>query len=140
MNALWASLVRGSDRPDLIVMDNLVWEAYVASLQAQQRFMGADVGDLGFPTLKFMGTDVCLDGGLYFPSASSGGTGAPTGTAFFLNSKYIHYRPHRDRNMVPLSPNRRYSTNQDAEVQILAWAGNLTMSGSAFQGRLDVNA
>ena len=140
MNSLWASLVRGTDRPDLIVMDNLVWEAYVASLQAQQRFMGADVGDLGFPTLKFMGTDVCLDGGLYFPSAASGGVGAPLGTAFFLNTKYIHYRPHRDRNMVPLSPNRRYATNQDAEVQILAWAGNLTMSGSAFQGRLDVNA
>ena len=37
--------------------------------------------------------------------------------------------------MVPLSPNRRYATNQDAEVQILAWAGNLTSSGAQFQGR-----
>jgi len=140
MNSLWSQLVRGADRPDLIVMDNVVWEAYVASLQAQQRFNSADVGDLGFPTIKFMGTDVCLDGGLYFPSQASAGVGAPTGTAFFLNCNYIHYRPHRDRNMVPLSPNRRYATNQDAEVQILAWAGNLTTSGSAFQGRLDVNA
>lgn len=132
MNGLWANLVRGTDRPDLIVMDDVVWEAYVASLQAQQRFTQADVGDLGFPTLKFMGTDVCLDGGI--------GGSCPAGTSFFLNSKYIHYRPHRDRNMVPLSPNRRYATNQDAEVQILAWAGNLTMSGSQFQGRYDVNA
>jgi len=39
--------------------------------------------------------------------------------------------------MVPLSPNRRYATNQDAEVQILAWAGNLTCSGVQFQGRLE---
>ncbi|MCA1788685.1 MAG: phage major capsid protein [Thioalkalivibrio sp.] len=132
MNSLWASLIRGTDRPDQIIMDDTVWEAYVASLQAQQRFQQADVGDLGFPTLKFMGTDVCLDGGI--------GGSCPAGTAFFLNTKYIHYRPHRDRNMVPLSPNRRYATNQDAEVQILAWAGNLTMSGSQFQGRLDVNA
>lgn len=131
MNALWANLVRGVDRPDLIVMDNTTWEAYVASLQAQQRFNQADVGDLGFPTLKFMGTDVVLDGGI--------GGNCPAGTAFFLNCKYLHYRPHRNRNMVPLSPNRRYSTNQDAEVQILAWAGNLTCSGAQFQGRLDVN-
>jgi len=140
MNGLWAQLVRGSERPDLIVADNLVWEAYVATLQAQQRFNQAEVGDLGFPTIKFMGTDMVLDGGIHFPSASSGGVGAPTGTAFFLNCNYIHYRPHRDRNMVPLSPNRRYATNQDAEVQILGWAGNLTMSGSAFQGRYDINA
>ena len=139
MNELWSQLVRGSDMPDLIVMDNTTWKAYVATLQANQRFNSADVGDLGFPTLKFMGTDVCLDGGIYFPSQASGGVGAPAGTAFFLNCNYIHYRPHSARNMVPLSPNRRYSTNQDAEVQILGWAGNLTTSGSAFQGRLDVN-
>ena len=53
-----------------------------------------------------------------------------------LNSKYIKWRPHKDRNMVPLSPNRRYAINQDAEVQILAWAGNLTCSGAQFQGRM----
>jgi uncharacterized protein with WD repeat len=56
-----------------------------------------------------------------------------------LNTNYIHYRPHSARNFVSLSPNKRYSINQDAEVQILAWAGALTMSGSQFQGRLDVN-
>ena len=131
MNSLWASLVRGTDMPDLIVMDNVVWEAYMASLQAQQRFNDASVGDLGFPTVKFMGCDVVLDGGI--------GGSCPAGTAFFLNTDYIHYRPHANRNMVPLSPNRRYSTNQDAEVQILGWAGNLTCSGAQFQGRLDVN-
>ena len=128
MNALWASLIRGRDMPDLIVMDNLMWEIYMASLQAQQRFHQAEIGDLGFPTIKFMGTDVCLDGGI--------GGNAVTKTAYFLNTDYIHYRPHAKRNMVSLSPNKRYSTNQDAEVQILAWAGNLTSSGSQFQGRL----
>ena len=131
MNGLWAQLVRGTDRPDLIVMDNTVWEAYVASLQAQQRFTQADVGDLGFPTLKFMGCDVVLDGGI--------GGACPAGTSFFLNTNYIHYRPHSARNMVPLAPNKRYAVNQDAETQILAWAGNLTCSGAQFQGRLDVN-
>jgi hypothetical protein len=131
MNALWASLVRGMDRPDLIVMDNVVWQAYVAILQNQQRFATADSAGMGFPSLKFMDADVVLDGGI--------GGFCPAGTAFMLNTKYIHYRPHAARNFVPLSPNKRYSINQDAEVQILAWAGNLTMSGRQFQGRLDVN-
>jgi hypothetical protein len=128
MNTLWASQVRGNDMPDLIIMDNNMWTIYMASLQAQQRFHQAEVGDSGFPTLKFMGTDVVLDGGI--------GGNATTKTAYFLNTKYLKYRPHASRNMVPLSPNRRYATNQDAEVQILAWAGNLTSSGSQFQGRL----
>ena len=135
-NTLWAELVRGQDRPDLIMADTTVWNAYVASLQAQQRFTNTDTADAGFATLKFMDADVCLDGGIY---NGNNGAGTPAGTAFFLNTNYIHYRPHADRNMVPLSPNRRYSTNQDAEVQIMAWAGNLTCSGRQFQGRFDAN-
>jgi len=131
MNALWAQLVRGADRPDLIPMDNVVWAAYVASLQAQQRFTNPDVGNLGFPTIKYMDADCVLDGGI--------GGFCPAGTAFMLNTDYIRFRPHSARNFVPLSPNKRYSINQDAEVQILAWAGNLTTSGAQFQGRLDVN-
>jgi len=53
-----------------------------------------------------------------------------------LNTKYLFYRPHAQRDMVALSPGKRYSVNQDAEVQILAWAGNLTASGLQFQGRM----
>jgi len=135
-NLLWANLVRGMDRPDLIMADTSVWNAYMSSLQTLQRFTSTESADAGFATLKFMDADVCLDGGIY---NGSGGSGAPAGTAYFLNTKYIHYRPHANRNMVPLSPNRRYATNQDAEVQIMAWAGNLTTSGRQFQGRYDAN-
>ena len=136
MNALWAELVRGNDRPDLIMCDNEFWKTYMGSLQDQQRFTNTNTADAGFMTIKYMDADVCLDGGIYNPA----GGGADAGTAFFLNTDYIHYRPHSARNMVPLSPNRRYATNQDAEVQILAWAGNLTCSGRQFQGRMDINA
>jgi hypothetical protein len=128
MNTMWASLVRGTDQPDLIVMDDLSWGNYVASLQAQQRFTQPEVGNLGFPTLKFMGADVVLDGGI-------GGFATPK-TTYFLNTKYIFLRPHASRDMVPLNPNKRYAVNQDAEVSILAWGGNLTCSGRQFQGRL----
>ena len=127
-NSMWVKLVRGSDRPDLIVFDNAFWAFYVASLQTQQRFTQAETGQLGFPSLKYMDADVVLDGGI--------GGFCPTKTGFFLNSKYLFLRPHSARNMTSLSPNRRYSTNQDAEVQILAWAGNLTSNGAQFQGRM----
>jgi hypothetical protein len=132
LNGLWAQLVRGVDRPDLLVSDSVVWAAYMASLQAQQRFVDVSTANLGFPSIKYMDADYILDGGI--------GGFCPTGTLFMLNTKYIHWRPHRDRNMVPLSPNKRYAINQDAEVQIIGWAGNLTCSGAQFQGRLDTNA
>jgi hypothetical protein len=127
-NALWAELVRGSDRPDLIVVDNAYWAYYMASLQANQRFTSSSDATAGFVSVKFMDADVVLDGGIggYMSSKE----------AYFLNTKYIKFRPHRERNMVPLSPNKRYSVNQDAEVQILAWAGNLTASGLQFQGKM----
>ena len=133
-NLLWADLVRGSDRPDLIMTDTTVWNAYVASLQAQQRFTNTNEADAGFATLKFMDADVVLDGGI---QNSSFGGGAPAGSAFFLNTKYLCYRPHRDRNMTSLDPQNRYSVNQDATTSILVWAGNLTTSNRSLQGRYD---
>jgi hypothetical protein len=128
LNDLWVKCVRNSDRPDLIVMDNVLWAMYLASLQTLQRFTDTTTAGIGFPSIKYMDADVVLDGGI--------GGDATASRAYFLNTKYLHFRPHKDRNMVPLSPTKRYAANQDAEVQILAWAGNLTCSGAQFQGRL----
>lgn len=128
-NTQWSKQVRGADRPDLIMVDNNLWLLYIGSLQAQQRFTEAKVGQLGFPTIKFMDADVVLDGGI--------GGFAPASRAYFLNTDYLHWRPHSARNMKPLSPSRRVAVNQDAEVEILAWAGNLTCSGAQFQGVLN---
>jgi hypothetical protein len=128
MNTMWASLIRGLDKPNLIIMDNSFWGLYMASLQPQQRFTDPGTANLGFPTIKYMGSDIVLDGGI--------GGFATTKTCYFLNTKYLFYRPHSKRDMVPLSPNKRVAINQDAEVQILAWAGNMTSSGPQFQGRL----
>jgi hypothetical protein len=130
-NTLWAKLVRGMDRPDLILVDSLSWAIYMQSLQAIQRITDTKTGDLGFPTIKYMDADVVLDGGI--------GGFCPGNTAYFLNTKYLFWRPHAQRNMVPLSPNKRYAVNQDAEVQIIGWAGNLTVSGAQFQGIWDNN-
>jgi hypothetical protein len=128
MNTLWTSCLRGADRPNLILAGSTIWATYMSSLQALQRFAGTETAKLGFTSVKYMDADVVLDGGI--------GGNANADTMYYLNTKYLHWRPHKDRNMVPLSPNRRMPVNQDAEVQILAWAGALTCSGSRYQGRL----
>jgi hypothetical protein len=50
-----------------------------------------------------------------------------------LNTKYIFFRPHANRNFVPIG-DERMSTNQDAIVRLIGWAGNMTASGLQFQG------
>lgn len=131
MNTQWATQVRGADRPDVIVMDQLYWTDFMNSLQVIQRFTDPGKAELGFPSVKFITADVFLD-----PTTGIGaGGGATTKTAYFLNTKYLHFRPHKDRNFVPISPNKRYALNQDVEAQILGWAGNMTCSGAALQGR-----
>jgi hypothetical protein len=126
-NTAWANLVRGKDRPNLITTDDDVWSAYMASLQPLQRFTDSKLAQLGFSTVKFMSADVVMDSGV--------GGDHTNVTAFFLNTKYLKFRPHKDCNMVPLSPDRT-AINQDASVKILAWAGNLTCSNSLLQGQI----
>ncbi|MGH8676446.1 MAG: phage major capsid protein [Burkholderiales bacterium] len=128
LNSAWAGLVLGAERPDLIAMDTAMWTNNLRELQAVQRFTDPKMASFGFPTIKFMDADIVLDGGI--------GGFCPAKTAFMLNTKYIYLRPHSKRDMVPLSPSKRYAVNQDAEVQTLAWAGNLTSSGSRYQGRI----
>lgn len=143
MNQLWVQLVRGTDRPDLIVADNTMWRVYLESLQAIQRIEkdndSAGSASIGFMTLKYMDADVVMDGGYQgsasLPSGYSTG-GAPSATMYFLNTDYIFFRPHKERDMVPLDPDR-FAVNQDAMVKLLAWAGQMTISNCFLQGQLN---
>lgn len=128
MTKLYAKLVRGADMPKMALFGSDLWQTYVASLQSLVRFGSTESADMGFPSVKFMGMDVVLDGGI--------GGFAPSWAGWFLNPKYLFYRPHKDRNMVSLSPNKRVPLNQDVECQILAFAGNITCAGAQFQGFL----
>ena len=127
MNTVYNQLVRGTDHPDLIVADNNYYNLYLGSLQTIQRVTDDKMASAGFTSLKYMGADVVLDGGF--------GADAPSNHMYFLNSDYIHYRPHRDRNMVPLSPDR-HAVNQDSVVKLIGWAGNMTLSNASLQGVL----
>lgn len=125
MNTLYLNCSANRDRPDLIVADNTYFRYYWESLQAIQRIQNEKMGAAGFDNLKFMGADVVFDGGL--------GGDAPASHMYFLNTDYIYYRPHADRDMEVLEPTR-FATNQDAFVRLIGWAGNMTTSGRRYQG------
>ena len=138
MNNLFFKMVRGTDQVDLILADNNYYRYFMESLQSIQRITdtNSDLGKLGFQTLKYQNADVVLDGGFISGSNNSGVSysGVPTSQMYFLNTKYIHYRPHADRNMIV--SDERFSVNQDAVCKLILWAGNLTGSNMALQGVL----
>jgi hypothetical protein len=131
MTQLAIKLVRGTDKADLIVADNNYYNLYVNSLQAIQRVTDPEMAGSGFASLKFYGggtsADVVLGGGI--------GNQEPANHMYFLNTDYIFFRPHKDRNFVPIGGERQ-SVNQDAIVKLIGWAGNLTSSGAQFNGVL----
>lgn len=132
MNAMALSLVRGTDKPDLIVADGNYYNHYLSSLQAIQRIANeSEATGSGFPSLKYYGSgmasDVVLDGGQ--------GGNCPSNTMYFLNTDYIHLCIHKDRNMVPIGSDR-FAVNQDAMVKLIGFAGNMTLSNASLQGVL----
>jgi hypothetical protein len=133
MDALAVQLIRGTDKPDLIVCDNNYYKLYLQSLQSIQRITdgGNSSAGAGFASLKYYGagmaSDVVLDGGI--------GNDATANHMWFLNTKYMMFRPHADRNFVPIGGERQ-AVNQDAIVKLIGFAGNLTSSGPQFCGVL----
>lgn len=128
MNQMWVQLVRGTDKPDLLVADNNYWRLYLESLQAIQRVQADDtIVDAGFDALKYMSADVVMDGGY--------GGGSPVNSMYFLNTDYLYFRPHAQRFFTPIGDDR-FAVNQDAMVKLVGFAGNMTVSNRFLQGVL----
>ena len=131
MRNLWVKQVRNNDKPGLITASNGPYALFWGSLSEQQRFTGqGDMAKAGWDSLMFNSAEVVLDGGV---DGSS-----PADTMYFLNTKYMKYRPHASRNMAPMNKDR-YSVNQDAIVKLILFAGNLCMSNASLQGHLDAS-
>ena len=121
-NLMYLRTTRGADHTDLIMADSVYYQFYLASLQSIQRIADSKMADAGFPTVKYLGADV-----VYEDSA-----GMPASHAYFLNTDYMHFRYAPKRLFKPLE--RVNSINQDAMVQLITFAGNLTVSNAALQG------
>ena len=131
MMELWLATCRNMDKVDLISSDNNLYRLMWGALQQQERFTNTKMAEAGFTNLKFITADVVLDGGIHHVA---GRDGTPANTMYFINTDYLHWRPHRDANMVQLD--KRFATNQAAMVRPVYWAGNLTMSNRELQGIL----
>jgi hypothetical protein len=122
MNDLWLACIRGTDKPDCIVADATFYALYEGGLQDYQRFQSAEEANQGFENIRYKTADVFYD------------DQCPASHMYFLNTDYLYLRPHRDRQFVPLM--KRESINQDAIVQPVVWAGNMTCSNRSLQGVL----
>jgi hypothetical protein len=124
MNALWMKLIRGAEKPDLIVADGEIYSTYESGLQENQRYADARLGALGFETLKYKSAPLVFDG------VATGLTGA-----YYLNTKYMKFEIYSGRNFEALDlPDQ--SPDMDAVTRHLAFMGALTLSNRSMQGRL----
>lgn len=121
-NPLWLAMVRGDDKPDLIVCDNSYFSFYEASQVAIKRYTKADTAQGGFTELAYKSAQVIFDGG----------SGIPTGHAYFLNTDYIQMVVHQDANLTVMDEMKPY--NQDAAVIPVLWMGNLVVTNRHLQG------
>ena len=123
MRNLYLNCKRGSaasEAPDFVVAGTPYFEFFWNSLTTIQRITSDDEATAGFDSLKFRKADVFHD------------EDCAATRMYMLNTQYIFWRPHRNRNMVPLE--RKGAVNQDATVVPIVWAGNMTMSNAARQG------
>jgi hypothetical protein len=125
MNTIWLQLVRGTDKPDLIVSTHDNYTYYWESLQDLQRYTRSDdEATAGFQSLKYVTADVIFDSNDNF---------ATTGEKmYFLNTEYLELCVHRDANWTQLDD--KMSVNQDAVVIPIIWQGQLTCSNRSLQG------
>lgn len=123
MNATFLRCVRGNDKPDLIISSSAYYNFFWASLQAIQRVTDEKTAKAGFQNLAFAGN---------VPVVYEDSTGIPAQRMYFLNTDYLHFRYATGRLFEPMKEMR--PVNQDAEVHLILFAGNLTASNCARHG------
>ena len=116
MDALDVSIqaYRGSTK--LILADDNYYKLFEGAVHPLQRLSQPDstLAKLGFDTYKYKRAEVVLE-----PTIA----GMPASTMFFIDPEVLELCPHRSRNLVRLP--KRESFNQDAQIEYLAWMGNL---------------
>ena len=124
MLPLYLALTRGTDAPDLIVMDDTYFTFYEESLTDLKRYSGtADDATGGFVSLKYKNADVIFD---------SAASGIPNAHGYFINTDYMELVVHEDAFM-DVMPELK-SVNQDAVNVPILFQGNLCTSNRKFQG------
>lgn len=127
LDELQLRCTRGMDKPDMYIADRNFYKLYWQSLQAIQRINSSDKGGAGFKSIDFAGT----------PFYYEDNPGMPANHVYAINTDYFFFRYSPRRNFTPLPRDRAY--NQDAFVQMILLAGQLTCSNFSLQGVLNNN-
>ena len=126
MLPLWLSLVRGDDKPDLIVMSNDYFTFFEQSQSSYKRYTSDGNMDFkasgGFDSLKYKTADVIFDGG----------SGITASHGYMLNTDYLYIVAHKDADLEVMDEMKPY--NQDAAVVPILWMGNMVCSNRKLQG------
>jgi len=121
MKAAWLTIIRGADKPQLILCDNDMFTYYWDSLDANQRYIKRENGNvmdsesLAFESAEVLYDDACPDKRMYFVN---------------LDHLQFAYAPGRLFKV----EDARQVTNANYDVIPAFFAGNLTCSRRASQG------
>ena len=126
MNKLWMQLVRGTDKPNLIVSTQDFYAVYEGGLQDLQRYSDSKLASAGFENLKYKSAPIVFDDNTNF-----GLTGE---TVYMLNTKYLYLMEHPEARWT--QDDDKIPVNQDAVVIPMYWMGNLCCSNRSLQGKL----
>ena len=120
MDAMYLATLRGSDKTDLITANSDLFTYYWNSLQSQQRFTDAKLGEAGFRNLKFAMADCIYD------------VQCPTKHMYFINTKTLKLRC-ADTDLFDVGSPR---TIQNADYKVIpVWMyGNFTCNNRARNG------
>jgi hypothetical protein len=127
--ALQTQLVRGTDKPDVILSCVAHYNALVKSMRQDQRFEGtssAKMANAGFANVMFMGVAVVCE-------HSTGSTPAemPDDVSYFINASSVKFRPFKTEALRQIDAP---VTAQDAKVKRMLWAGQLVCGNIALNG------
>lgn len=124
MNALWLSLNRGADKPDLIIMTHDFYSLFEVGVDDKQRYASESMARAGFTSLKYKTADVVFDDNANFDTTDE--------KAYFLNTDYLYLVQHREAQWTP--DDEKKPVNQDAVVIPIYWMGNMVCTNRALQG------
>lgn len=123
MTRMYGACTIDNDQPDLIVTTQAIYDAYESSLQANKRFAGADdIGNSGFSSLRFKNASVVVD------------SHVPAGQMYFLNTNYLDFKVHQDRNFT-FEDFKRLEGSDNLQSRLF-WMGQLVCTNPRMQGLL----
>lgn len=120
MDDMYLSLIRGTDKPDLVTCGYTMFRYYEDTLQAIRRIGNADEADAGYLSYYYKGCEVVPD----FNCANT--------RMYFLDTDVLQLRVINDRLFE--KGDQRIVTNADYKVWPVWFMGNLTTSRAAAHG------